>query len=339
MRLFSIVFVTMFLVVGSARPELITVCASGCDQTTLAAAKTACVACTIRVTDGSQTDNFLTVDDNKILMLEGTGRGTTITSTNTTAGVTITTGLTQAFVIRNVVLRKTTSAVAVVFWSGLGAGASVSLSNVYILQETTASGFVLGAVLNGTNLLNADRCTFHTTSTNGAFRIGGLIITGNTFYLKNCIFKAPIGTGFLNNTSVHVASIGTLAYCDFVGCSTAYNSIGSGTVVNSILSGNTTDRNLTAPAATTDFSYCAYTNSNANPGTGSITITAARTFCDPTNYYISPASQTLNAGVSIAGVTGTDIGLNGVLQGSGNILGMGCNPYSLALCGGYGVGK
>lgn len=339
MRLFLSIFVTMFLVVGSVRAE-ITVGAAGQVTSFTAAQQTATATpnSVIRYIDDSVTGEQLTVGAvNTSLTLELDGH-TWGAPNNASYCLNVGAGMVGTFTCNNGTLsRAVTESGALNRLVNLAPGALgvVNLKRLkFVIDQSfpvnTALVQVTGAATSSTVI---ERCESVTLGGGALFNFGLTHAGTATVKSSRCS-----GSSFAGIRSVAVLPVSIL-YCDILDNAKGIIETTPNVIMNTIFAGNTIDRDITGTGSTSDFTYNAYTNSNADPGTGSITITAARTFCDQNNYWISPASLTLNAGVSIDGVTGVDLGLNGVKQGSGGILGMGCNPYSLALCGGYGVGK
>ena len=278
--------------------------------------------------------------NNTSLTITGNGMyGSSIYLNTSNSTFTVGSGLVTPLVIKNLkIVHGATSGGNTFQWTGLGVGSTVLLQNVWLDQRSTTNACVfLNVILTTPNQFTMNIYKVTRTGASQGVRQFAAIVSTDVINLRNglLINETALGEGFNNSGSVHTSSIWKITNATVSGFDKAYSSVGVGTVVNTIFTGCTTSQSLTAPASTSDFTYMGRTNSIANPGTGSITITSARTFCDPVNYYISPASLTLNAGVSIDGVTGVDVGLNGVMQGSGGIYGMGCNPYSIAFCGGY----
>jgi hypothetical protein len=341
----------MFLGVGTANAVVYTVGAGGAFATVNAAIATVTpgagdsVSIISNFTDNTPTTFAGSFPASVLGPSNGAvGGGVTWTTNGSAAGIRFINTLTSPVVFKNVSMTQTTVGNATFNWSAVGIGSSVYFENCVLANAVNTTVFRANSILTTTNQLSFYRCKFTNSvmtvaGSSSLLSVGALIISTNVIDFRDCLFiGGGDGFGFNNDTSVHTSSIVKIQNCTFANMGTAYASKAVGTLKNNIFSGNTATLSLTSPATTADFDYNASTNA-VDFGTHAVTITAARTFCDTNNYYISPASLTLNAGVSIDGVTGVDIGLNGVKQGANNILGLGCNPYSLALCGGYSVGR
>jgi hypothetical protein len=254
-----------------------------------------------------------------------------------------------------------------------GAGYCLNVSSS-MLGSVTVNNFVFNrAVTEGSALNRLVQVVHGATGYTKLSRCGFIVNTGitvntgavifnttalSTYLIDRCYGSVPSGAvlnfgatnaGVGSVRSGRFTAIGnairsvsltpvTIAYCDLLNSTTGFLATTPNVVINTIFSGNTTDRNLSGTAATTDFTYCAYTNSNANPGTGSITITAAQAFCNQEKYWIRPGGPVWNSGVSIDGSTNVDIGLDGVRMGYQH-LPMGCMGGSTELCGSLGLSR
>src|SRR6185295_94265 len=232
-------------------------------------------------------------------------------------------------------------------WNGIGVGASIYFSSV-TFNNTTASNYNarLSPAFVSTNQCVFDNCLFMGSSTSAHIRIENASDATQSILCKNTLFKidasligvnvvnASAGPAFFSQFCTYVLNSGTIA--------TAVLSPGPVSITNCVFSCGATEITMSGTGANSNFLYCSFNSSPTTLGTGCITgTTLAREFCDRKFYFLSPAAQSRNSGISISGITGSTV-RNGVIRGNGCTAGnddMGYTPYSPALCGGYGTGK
>jgi hypothetical protein len=236
--------------------------------------------------------------------------------------------------------------------SGVGAGSSYAILNNYFENNSNGGAVSLNSVFTTTNQVYINGNVFYTTS-GGTGRINlsltGAFTNDNVFTISNNLMIHASGgnsrVGISIGSGTSATSSGNIynnTILMLTGASnTALNYSNKVTAKNNILSA-VTGASVGGTGTLAMSQYTADTASQAL-GTGSITITNNREFCETgKKYFLSPMAQCRNSGISITGVTKTQIGINGIMQGNSCTVGnsdMGCNPYSPALCGGYGVGK
>lgn len=332
----------LFFLCSQSWGQIEHVCASGCGYTTMAAAYTAAGPLSIiQIDDNSITNEAVTIGKN-IAGIQGLNSGIVWASAVTVA-LNISSGLTQAFFLKNITIKQSSSGLTI-DWSGLGIGSSVTIFNANIYNST--SGCVrIDVILTSANQFSLINSKIVNTGSSNCFIINSAIITTNPILLQNDLFvgSKTVGTGVLDNSSVDTNSVLNCQNCSILNCGLGFSLKAVFTCSNDIFLGNTTDLSITAPAALSQFSYTGFGQQASGAGTSCIYgLTASQELCDNNNYWLSPASKTRNKGTSITGITNTLVGLNGILHGNACTNGnddMGCNPYSPALCGGYGLGK
>lgn len=334
------------LIFTSPALATLTICASGCNVTTLAnalATATTTPNSVIQVNDNSLTNTTQTFAAvNTSLTLQGTSGPTTIARTGSGAMFSIAVGLASPLTIRNLILSKTTSAANIITWTNLGVGSSFYFSGVTFIQSTDADSIQANKIFITAGQLTLANCFFDspgiTTATNGSLALAALDITTGSVVATNCIFRCTLGNAYVDRTSVSTNAVVNFDHCSFVDSATGFTSKSAETVTNCLFTGNTTDLALTAPATFTEFTNSGF-GQQASGGTGCIFgLTTASTYTDKNNnYWIGPQSGACNGGVT-AGATGS-FGLNGVRIGANSMNGMGPNQYSPSLCGGYNAGR
>lgn len=317
MRLKLMAFSCLLLYANISNSELITVCASGCNQTTLAAAKTACVACTIQINDNSITNETLSINGNTVLAIQGLNENIVWGgNTSNTPTLGITAGLTQGFLLRNITITQgLTGNRYCVNWSGIGNGSAVTVTNVNFINSDDDNGaFTIAALLTTANQFVMQdsflNCTGNVGSS-GCFQTAGLNVTANSINLFRDIIQGNLSAssmGIRLNTAVSATTYANIYNCDIRNFGVGYKAIGVTTVKNCIITGNTDDINLTAPASGADLTYTGFGENLASPGTGCVTITSARAYVNSGGLSIfdfrpSPASTINYAGNPITGVT------------------------------------
>ena len=337
-----LLFLILALLVGSRGWAQVSVCASGCNVTSFLNAQATATATPNEVIliSGPITEAGSIASVNTSLTVKSLNFSKWYMNT-TSPNIAIGVGMASPLTVMGINFTHDTGNANVFQWNNLAAGGNIALIANSLTSNQADAVIASTDIFTTSNQFFIERCSVIKTGNPGGFGINltGADITAGTVLIQNCLINDPGGVGGINLGGVSANVAYKIYNNDVIGCSTGFISTGAYDGKNNVFTGNTTDMTNSTSATNAMMQYSGFTTNVSSPGTGSITITAARTYSDPNKYYISPASLTKNAGISINGLTGTDTGLNGILQGSGGIIGMGCNPYSLALCGGYGVGK
>lgn len=325
----------LFLFLGNTAAT-VTVCASGCNDTTVAnAIATAGAGDTVQINDNSITNESVTINSN-LAGIQGINNSITWISTGANPTIKINAGLTQPFFLKNLFIQHTTTSQNVLNWAALGVGSAVTIQNCHIYDSTTSSAVVIAVVLTTGNQLYCINDIFETTGSSPAFRVGALVTTTNDIFIANSRFLGAT-IGYDNDTSVDNNSLQQITNCDFISCATAYSSKAVGTNKNCLFLGSTTDLSLTSPASNSDFTFCSFGQLGSGPANSIFGITSAREFTSGTllgESYLRPVAQSKGAGVSVNGVTnGTDL-LGISWLGTPSI---GCYEYVLPTGRGYGT--
>ena len=335
---------------------VLTVCTSGCSDTTVAnaiATATATPNSVIQINDNSITnEQDIVSNPNTSLTFQGASQAISWASTSAN-GVNLSfTGSTGGSVtVQNITMvNKSTGANRLIDCS-ISSSGTFYLNGIKFIATgdgTSAAKILFNGVLASFGEVIVNNCSADVSCPSVLFlNANALDITTGAILIKNSSFygHGTNGTALGTQTSTSANSIVECTNDDIVSFGVGMYSFNGGGIsaINCLFINNTIDFLGNSTAVTTKLIYCGFGTLPSGAGTSCIYgLTASQELCDNNNYWLSPASQTRNKGTSITGITNTLVGLNGILHGNACTNGnddMGCNPYSPALCGGYGLGK
>lgn len=321
----------------------VTVCASGCNTTSITSAvatATATPNSVIQLNDSSITNEAVTIgalaNVNTSLTFQAINN-CVWAATGADANFTIGAALTSPVTLKNMTMTHSGTAGAVATWSGIGVGASLFMQKLTIRQLTDSTAVnELVTLVSGSQFV-VDKCDFYGPSLTGSnvlLNVAGASIFAGSSLIKNSSFTCVAGGG-RGITSADTSATATVGiyYCTISGAAIGLRAVGGFDMKNCILINNTADDTLTSPAVITMAVNCGFGQRASGATTSIYGLTNANTFSDRNffNYFLGPQATCRGAGVSINGITQVDVANNGVITG----LDIGARPYSLALCGGY----
>lgn len=278
--------------------------------------------------------------------------GNSIYTTGTTSLINVNSSLVGPLTIQNgaVSFGGNTAGNNWFYWSGLGTG-----SNIYLKNLTFDSGVSFNAAyfqeisaglnFSSVNQFVLDSCRFLNSPNISLLNFsnaGSSSSANDSVFYKNCLFNNSTNAAiapYFSTSSI----LNKIQNCTFSNNVSAIFTNGPQTFIgtNNLFISNSTD--LGGGMSGVSQTNSGSTNGTSGWGVSCIgNISASTELCDKKNLFLSSASTTRNKGVSINGITGTIVGLDGILHGNACSAGnddMGCNPYSPALCPGIGDGR
>ena len=344
MKSFFLALVLWLGGLGACWANLLTVCASGCDYTTITAAVVAgSASTTIQINDNSITNESIDLTKN-IACFQATGEGITWASSSaTTPTLQLDSGLSQNLLVRNITLNHNTGPTNVFKYLTFTSGGSVSFIGVGFVAVGTNSACLISSPtnFNAANAYNLLDCYIDQENNSFGVRLQGAVTTAGVFNLIGTVItkKAQTGSGTgLSILSTMASAATKILNCDISGYSTGITETGKNSFQNCLIYGNTTDVGISGAGGGVDFDHCAFGQLSSLAGSTNCLFSITNPFCDPQNYYLRGNSNVRLAGVSITGVTDVPY-LNGIMTlvpGSPDI---GANAYGAAFCPGYGAGR
>jgi hypothetical protein len=289
---------------------ILTVCASGCDYTTLGAAITAATA-----TD----DIDLQIDIDETLKLSKnvnkiyTSNGSTWDGTGNGANQTLElqNGITQLITFEGLQFDHSSGTARTILVPSVNASGSVKFVNCKFKHTSgTTSAYILNQTNAHAGYWTAERCEFDGNNTADAVVFNNSTTAG-TARFDNCIFKNHTSGGHgLEFPAATTNNVLELNYCNFHNNDNALDINARCTVKNCLFTNNTDDIDTTRVNFNrADFDYCAFeeqTDDDVAWGANcifGITSTDEYTNEAGMDFTLKSGAQSKDAGVSVAGIT------------------------------------
>jgi len=301
-----ILLLLLVLLPAIARPAILTVCASGCDHTTIASAISAAGATDIVQLNENITEvvslskNIAEItSDNGARVWDGTGSGGSHT-------LSIGAGLTQAFKLHNLIIDHSSMGADTIALNGRAAGQAVTFEDL-IIKHSSGTGQQL--FREATSGIAADevifnRCEFIADSGDDCItNVSNTVVDAYT--IKNCILRDGLmGYDSPSTTNAHVKFYNNTV----VGNATGADVNLRGDFQNNIFANNTDDVVLGANSDKADFITNAFEEQTDSGGFGSgniFGITSNDEFADEgsNDFHLKAGAQSIDAGTVIAVVT------------------------------------
>lgn len=337
----QIVFLICFLLsFGQGMGATLSVCSSGCDYTTIAAAMSAAVSTDIVELRGNISEEV--VLNKNIAGIQGDSPTSRRTWNSTSAGdvFQIQSGLNQAMTVKDLIMVQDTDA-AIIWQPTSGASSAIRFENVQFSYSTArARHFYYNSNGNHLGMVTFNRCEFiGNGSASGAMNFDVATNTGAVTVMNSIFrgFTAANAYGIRMNQNTSNASLYNLNNT-FYGNSVGVSLLGRAVHTNCVFGGNTDDLGLGgSPVTVLDFSYCAFAEQAGTGGTfGSgciFGITVGNEFVNtatPDLHVKNASAQIYNSGTTLAAVT-TDF--DGIARPQGAAYDIGAFEF-LALGGG-----
>jgi hypothetical protein len=289
----------------------LTVCASGCDYTTLGAAVSAAAAIDIIELQVDVTENIAISKNiteicgtNSTITLNGTGNGAQDT-------LELQNGIQQLLTFRNLIINHSSGTARTIFISSINASGSLKFVDCEIKHTSgTESAYLFCQTNIHAGFFTAERTAFYGNSTADAVVFNNAT-TASSIRFDNCGFFDHTGGGHgLELTASTANSVLTLNYCNFNNNGQGLDIDCASTVKNCIFTNNTTDLDVTGTNFNrADFDYCAFeeqTDDDVAWGANNIFgITSTDEYVDEgaSNFQLKDTAQCKDAGVSVGGIT------------------------------------
>jgi hypothetical protein len=296
---------------GPAMSATISVCSSGCDYTTVAAAVAAAGSTDVIEYRDNITESLSL--NKKIAGIQGDSPTARRVWTSSSGGLfVINSGLNQAFFVKNLELVQTANN-SVIWEQTSGASTKMSLENLkftYTVHQPRVAYYNSNG--NAVGMMDIYRCEFvgNTTLAGGAEWANATFAGAVT--VRSSIFRGFTATGGFGLRMAQASSNAAVYDLNntFYGNSIGVSLNARGVHTNNVFGGNTDDiAGLSTPVTVNDFSYCAFaeqTNTGGTFGAGCIFgITVANEFVNtstPDLHVKNVSSQIYNSGTSLAGV-------------------------------------
>ena len=282
-----------------------TVCASGCDYTTIAAAMGAVGASDTIQLNENHTES-VQINSNFAKLTSDTGSRTLTTSSSNDPTLDFRSGLTAPLTIQGISLRQNSSKSPAVIITSRAANSKIYFIQCELYQQNNSEACMRDdSTFNGTDNLVFQMCLIH--GGDYCFHLRGASTASvNCCRVENCILRngsrgVVAYIADTSGTQIIVSNSTLGAYARAFDVAVAVE------VRNCAFSGNTDDIHIVGGgAALTQFSYCGVqTENTANLGAACITISSANEFVNAGgyDYHLRSTAKCIDAGVSITGIT------------------------------------
>ena len=284
------VFLLAVFIVAYARAETFTVCASGCDYTTLAGAYGACDSADdgIEIQDNSITNESLAVSKN-IAFIRSDGTQRTWAAYDNGQVLSIDSNLTQPLTIQGLKIEQTYTG-NIIRWISFGSNAEVHVIESWLDTSFSGGGTAddvvyLNGAIGSTNKLVVKKSIISTSGQDAGegidyrstTQVGVIIIENTVFYDIQLDALHSIG-----DTTNKVANIYNVTIDN---CNVGMGIAGGGNFTNIIFTNNTDDVLLGGSASASDFTYCAFEQQGSPFGSNNIFgITSTDEYVDETTH-------------------------------------------------------
>lgn len=318
---------------------VLTVCSSGCDHTTVAAAIAAAGATDI-IEIQESIDETVSLSKN-IAEIRGTSTAIIWSHSSNTGGqvLSIQSGLTQAFLIRDITIQQNNNGVGI-RWSGIGSGSSVECRDMKFNQTGGLDALRVTSTMTTVDQLFVQRCEF----IGGAGSDAGIRIqaanSANTVRVQNCTFRDLIFGFRLDDTST--TSRTNIYNCTIENCGTGLQTNNRGDYKNNLFINNTSDINFLGSSDVVDLVNNAFEEQTDTGGFGAnniFGITSTDEVVDEVNhdFHLKSGSQSREAGFDLSGVFTDDF--NGTTRPQETNFDIGALEFIPSVTGGPNIGS